>query len=78
LVFDQVPRLSGSICGGFAVSLEPGALVKLSAKPDCILQLVNLDEVSGSAWVRPWPLLPSHSATFTVCLSDLDQAQPVG
>ncbi|MDM7958339.1 MAG: hypothetical protein QUV04_01110 [Synechococcus sp. WH 8007] len=60
------------------MSFQPGALVTLSENPDCVLQLVNLDEASGSAWVRPWPLVQAHAATFTVCLSDLDQAQSVG
>ena len=70
--------MSGVNCGLEAVSFQPGALVTLSENPDCVLQLVNLDEASGSAWVRPWPLVQAHAETFTVCLSDLDQAQPVG
>ena len=48
------------------VSFHSGSIIGLSSKPDALYQVVNLDEDSGSAWVRRWPLSRHRFPTFSV------------
>ena len=48
------------------VSFHSGSIIGLRSKPDALYQVVNLDEDSGSAWVRRWPLSRHRFHTFSV------------
>ncbi|MFM9047869.1 MAG: hypothetical protein ACKOOH_09505 [Cyanobium sp.] len=48
------------------MTLEPGALVRLTDRPGRTYQVVNLDEFSDCVWVRSGPLSALRHPTFSV------------
>ena len=56
------------------VTFQSGSIIGLRSKPDALYQVVNLDEVSGSAWVRRWPLSRHRFPTFSVPHAEITAA----
>lgn len=54
------------------MTLQPGDFVRL-ARPDqdATYQLLNIDDGSGSCWVRRWPLSRHGSPAFAVPIHHL-------
>ena len=56
------------------MDLQPGDLVRLSARPEASYQVVNVDDSSDCVWVRRYPLSLRRLPTFGV---PADQVRPV-
>jgi hypothetical protein len=55
------------------MTLQPGDFVRLPAKgQDSTYQLLNIDDNSGSCWVRRWPLTRHGSPAFAVPMHQLE------
>jgi hypothetical protein len=50
------------------MNIHPGSFVQLASRHDGTYQVVNIDDHSGSCWVRRWPLSRHGSPPFSVPL----------
>jgi hypothetical protein len=57
------------------VTIQSGEIIGLRSKPDALFQVVNSDELSGSAWVRRWPLSRHRFPTFSVPHAEITPAR---